>query len=580
MACDCDTDLPNWLEDGCPTGVACPIEPQGVFPSVNCPASAAGELEDLYNKAGACRNYASLYEHRAEVLGEMNRLMQRGYVTRCDSWQEVVERFGNPVVSKMAAVVKDKPDGTRKVRLIIGMLRSGVNRHVKLQERVVLPRLCDAVSDIQALAASTCKPSEELDQMVIDFEDAFHSLGVRREEMPFQVVKGFDQEYYVYETVVFGGGGSPLAWGRAAAFLGRSGQALFQEDEARLEIFVDDPWSVWRGCVDTRRRNKAILLLWWLALGLRLSWKKMSVGRILIWIGASLAVAPDRVVVAIPERYAEAVSAEAAELLGLRAIPARRLRKLAGKTAWAGSIVPYLSAMVAPLWAALADVSEASDSQTARAPTVRVAHALRWLLAFFTRRRGTTERSFPFSVDSNLLQVKMVFDGSPWGYGGILYVGGKVVSCFADAISAEDVSHFGIQVGSSKHQALIELIAILIGVRTWRPWAQEGRCVLEVSSDSSAALGACLRMRSPCAAMNTVVRELALDLAEGQYHVDIFSHLPGQQNAWADALSRMHQPGVASGFPGDLASVPRETVAKRSDAWWEAAGDPTPRALF
>ena len=75
----------------------------------------------------------------------------------------------------------------------------------------------------------------------------FHTVGVRAEELPHQIVKGFDGEYVGYETVLFGGAGSPGVWGRAAAFLGRSGQALFSTGETRIQVYVDDPCTVWRG---------------------------------------------------------------------------------------------------------------------------------------------------------------------------------------------------------------------------------------------------------------------------------------------------------------------------------------------
>ena len=98
---------------------------------------------------------------------------------------------------------------------------------------------------------------------VLDWADAFHSMGVAPSEFPHQIVKGFGGEYVGYEAVLFGGAGSPGVWGRAAAFLGRSGQSLFAADEARIQVYVDDPWSIWRGDAEARARNFDYLLLWW-----------------------------------------------------------------------------------------------------------------------------------------------------------------------------------------------------------------------------------------------------------------------------------------------------------------------------
>ena len=71
-----------------------------------------------------------------------------------------------------------------------------------------------------------------------------------------------------------------------------------------------------------------------------------------------------------------------------------------------------------------------------------------------------------------------------------------------------------------------------------------------------------------------MVRELALDLAEGRYQVDVVAHVAGKDNAWADALSRLHEPGGAAEVPRALLARPRTRPAKRDSAWWETMGDP------
>ena len=148
----------------------------------------------------------------------------------------------------MAALAKLRPDGSTKLRLIIDMLRSGVNAHARVHERIVLPRVSDLLADtLDLLRAARAKPDESLEFLVLDWEDAFHSIGVWDTEKPHQVVKGIGSTFVGYETVLFGGAGSPSVWGRAAAFLGRSGQALFDHDEARVQVYVDDPCTVWRG---------------------------------------------------------------------------------------------------------------------------------------------------------------------------------------------------------------------------------------------------------------------------------------------------------------------------------------------
>ena len=53
---------------------------------------------------------------------------------------------------------------------------------------------------------------------------------------------------------------------QSGALLGRSGQALFAADEARLQVYDDDPWSVWWGPASQRDFNRCVLLHWWVAL--------------------------------------------------------------------------------------------------------------------------------------------------------------------------------------------------------------------------------------------------------------------------------------------------------------------------
>ena len=97
-----------------------------------------------------------------------------------------------------------------------------------------------------------------------------------------------------FDTVVFGGGGSPLIWGRAAALLGRSGQSLFVTSELIVEIDVDDPWILLRGSPVVRKRNAVILFLWWHAMGPMLAFTKLSGGRKVQRIGAVITLISDK----------------------------------------------------------------------------------------------------------------------------------------------------------------------------------------------------------------------------------------------------------------------------------------------
>ena len=109
----------------------------------------------------------------------------------------------------------------------------------------------------------------------------------------------------------------------------------------------------------------------------------------------------------------------------------------------------------------------------------------------------------------------------------------------------------------------------------WRnDWSGE-RAAVTVKSDSMAALGAATKLRSTSPAINAVVRELALDLAEGKYRIDFFEHLPGAENMLADELSRLYQPGAVATVPTALGDVPRVHPPPRGPGWWETDAYPS-----
>jgi hypothetical protein len=281
--------------------------------------------------------------------------------------------------------------------------------------------------------------------MVSDFSDAFHSMGVMEDERMHQIVAGMFGAFYIYESVVFGGGGSPLIWGRGAAFLGRSGQSLFRPCELCMELFVDDPLTAWAGTRAIRRRNMVVLLLWWVCVGLDIAWHKLEVGKYVKWIGTGIKVIDKTAVeVSIPKKYCEELQAQATELLKGKLVDAHELRRFAGRCSWAGGIVPCVASMLQPCWAALAEVdarrlgdqaqsssTSASRSTTqhrrsvitpggASVPTVRVAHALEWIREFARGQAGAISKVYSVAHRKRPVSVVITTDASPWGYGGFL----------------------------------------------------------------------------------------------------------------------------------------------------------------
>ena len=78
------------------------------------------ELAAIYATVEPETNYRSYEEAKALVEPELARLRKAGYIEVIGTWDQVISRFGDTaVVSKLAAIVKPRADGTLKVRLII-----------------------------------------------------------------------------------------------------------------------------------------------------------------------------------------------------------------------------------------------------------------------------------------------------------------------------------------------------------------------------------------------------------------------------------------------------------------------------
>ena len=171
---DPDRPLVEWLESCAPTGVACDVEVAGIFPSAR----------RFWAQAEPLANYASVEEHEKLVRAEIGRLRERGLCHRAQDvgrCHQAVRKCCR-VKKGMAAVVKPREDGTTKLRLIIDMLRSHVNEHVRLHERIVLPRIVDMVRDSVSLLEGS-SDGGDVDLMILDWEDPFHTMGVRAEDI-------------------------------------------------------------------------------------------------------------------------------------------------------------------------------------------------------------------------------------------------------------------------------------------------------------------------------------------------------------------------------------------------------------
>ena len=106
-----------------------------------------------------------------------------------------------------------------------------------LTERIVAPRIEDAVDDAIDLL---WQGRGDLERLVLDIADAFHNIPMRPSERRLTCGKA-GGKYIVFEVLCMGGKSSPNIWGRYAAAIGRILASIFDRDEFRCEIYVDDP---------------------------------------------------------------------------------------------------------------------------------------------------------------------------------------------------------------------------------------------------------------------------------------------------------------------------------------------------
>ena len=304
-------------------------------------------------------------------------------------------------------IVKELVDRL-KVRLIHDLSRGGVNQQVKLRERVILPSLSDLAKDLIELAGKG-DHLEDLEIFIIDFKDAFKQLRVAPEEQIFvsgQVSAG----WFAYTRLLFGIVSGPLLWGRVAALIMRSTVAMFNDDAARAQCYVDDPILVIKGTTTQRKAVLRQVVLWWLALGFPFSWHKAQLGQAVEWIGASIRICPKEkeVAMGVPKEKTDKLLTQVCAALRSPIVPRKDLENMAGLVEWMAGILPQLKPFNQMLWAALG----------ARANNIyskQIALALEWFKAFPEGRGLSNERIFQLTPPR--FTIVVAFDASTTGGG-------------------------------------------------------------------------------------------------------------------------------------------------------------------
>ena len=590
QAGDPEKHISEWVYEGVPLGIEQDIPSCGIFPTAE-----HGEPErDLVGVVEAAQagffNYASFHEFDADARIELDRVLQAQFAVSLSS-TEVLERFPDGSVARMAIIVKTKEDGSVKRRIIVDLKRSGANSRARIPERPVLPRITDAIGSALAVMrahhSAHSAPSDTSGELLsADFSDAFHHFRVHPRELQHCLVRDLRPDVFLlWVCMCFGLKAAPLIWCRLAAALARILQGMLEPSEGKLQLYIDDPLWFLVGSLHHRTFLKSMLLLTIAALGKKLAWHKMSCGTAVEWIGVALSCDWQHqfMTARLPDRFVTDLRGELLSLSGQSMVGIRRLRTVTGRLSWAAGVLPRMRWAVSILYAVLASferdvLSGAEEARRLRRsdqrsketllPTKRLGLALRWLISLFQGLTGAVERSVPATPPR--LEWTIVVDASPWGLGAFLAHArlGRVLAYVSSPLDSLDCASLGLTIGECTAQGIAETLAVLVAVRTWGA-VFAGRPVrLGLRSDSTTALATARRLASSSPALNFLGAELALDL-ECLGAADLVgTHLPGAWNDAADWLSRRAQPGVAaSPLPAELSGA-KELAPKRRAASW------------
>jgi hypothetical protein len=340
LAGDPDVDVADWMGGCTPLGIKRTIPSRGIFPAsgpTDAQLEAASYLASR-SSAEVSGNYSSYKENEVHAKTELARLLKEGHLELIGSWADVVARWPEAMATKLAVLVKEKPDGTIKIRFIVDMLRSGINSLIKAGERIVLPRGQDLISSVLDPWESLDPDHEAIEFLVADVKDAFLLMKIAEDERAYTIVTDGGL-YYAYVGVPFGLASAPLLWGRVAAWLGRLAQAVSKPQELRCQIYVDDPVLVAAGPPRIRQRILSRVMLMWMVIGAKFAWSKAQIGSKVEWIGASYESKTHSVTASITEARIHKLAQEVTLHLQAKGMT-RNLDSLAGELSWVAGIVP------------------------------------------------------------------------------------------------------------------------------------------------------------------------------------------------------------------------------------------------
>lgn len=285
-------------------------------------------------------------------------------------------------------------NGITKARMIPDAKESGVKWITAKTQRVILPRLLDAV--LRVLFLLSCISSAMGWLLLRSSSTSATRSGISQVTTTSGSSSALPKEksqFLVFLRAAQGSANAPLLWARLAAFVMRLTQALFDPSEVNLTCYVDDPIAALRGIEEQRKLNAAIIVLAWEALGLGLAYAKGQFADKVTWIGGTVTCESTGVRASVTEFIIMDIREDLQRILQQNITSVNELHSLIGKLGHAAGLLIIMRPFLGPLWAAL----YATDHT--RAPrnkvwTKHISCTLRWFDAFVAGESSHIERFF------------------------------------------------------------------------------------------------------------------------------------------------------------------------------------------
>ena len=148
LARDPDTVIADWLEHGTPINEV--IVPSGLLPLIEeTTTMSASALQDRVQWTHNHPSFDMLEGAASPAHSLLDDLVDAGHALVFESAEAAAKWLGTrPVPSPLGDVVRLKPDGSVKHRLIQDLKASSVNSASKVSERQVLPRFIHHARDL------------------------------------------------------------------------------------------------------------------------------------------------------------------------------------------------------------------------------------------------------------------------------------------------------------------------------------------------------------------------------------------------------------------------------------------------